>query len=86
MVAFNNNQEDGHQSSSDRAMEKVYEEMELIGKERMDKLMSSILEMVSVQIESQSVIDVITDKPVVDLPTDEVVGLVWDIHSEFFGI
>ena len=85
MVAFNSNQEDGQQSSTDRAMEKVYEEMELIGKERMDKLMSSILEMVSVQIESQETEDLVTGEKVIEMPTEQVIDLVWDVHSEFFG-
>ncbi len=86
MVAFNN-QENGQQSSGDRAMEKIYEEMDLIGKERMDKLMSSILEMVSIQIESQAVnTNGVDGEGDIDLPTVEVIDLVWDIHSEFFGL
>jgi len=87
MVAFNN-QENGQpeQSSTDRAMEKIYEEMELIGKERMEKLMSSILEMVSVQLESQMETDDDADEMGVYLTQSEAEGLVWDVHSEFFGI
>jgi len=101
MVAFNN-QENGQpeQSSTDRAMEKIYEEMELIGRERMEQLMSSILELVSVQIESQQEHpkEYSLDNPGngwkenfdkegrIELPTEEVIDLVWDVHSEFFGV
>lgn len=80
MVAFNN-QKNG-QNEEDRALEKIHEEIGVLGEERMRQIVGSILVLVETQLQSQMGGGY---DPILTLDREGLEDKVWGIYSEFFG-
>ncbi len=85
MVAFNDRNE---QSSTDRAMEKIHEEIKELGTERMEQIVNSVLVLVQEQIESAQGYfhDELQTEMIDGMDAETLNDLIWGVQEEFFGI